>query len=57
MSKRDWEDEDAPQKIISRYANHCVECETDIEVGDKIVWDPKTRKTYCIDCGGDLIHG
>jgi len=38
----------------AKYDGECAECEADIAVGDRIVYDPDERKAYCDVCGPEV---
>jgi ribosomal protein S27E len=40
--------------IRAKYNSNCAECESDIEEGERIVFDTETRKIYCNDCGEEV---
>lgn len=33
----------------------CAECEGDVRQGELMVWDSIYRRTYCLDCGTELL--
>ena len=39
----------APRFLNAKYTGVCAETGTEIKVGDRILYDPKDRKTYCKD--------
>lgn len=41
--------------MTAKLDGKCCDCEEDVEVGQRIVYDPDTRKAYCTSCGVDLI--
>lgn len=43
-----------PFWMFARYDGHCHECDADIAVGERIVFDTDTRYVYCSSCGEDI---
>jgi hypothetical protein len=40
--------------IIARYSAPCRECDTEIDAGEKVVFDTVERVIYCEACAEDL---
>lgn len=43
--------------ITAKFAGHCTRCETELSVGEKIIYNPSDKKVFCRDCGDDLDNG
>lgn len=55
MVLRKFPDENAPFKMTAKRDGECAECLIPHDEGDRIVWDPKEFKAYCLDCGEEVL--
>lgn len=42
-------------RMEAQYNGKCCECKEPIEPGDTIVYSPGEKRTYCIECGTELL--
>jgi hypothetical protein len=47
-------DKRSPFWIDAKYSGNCSECEAEIEVGERIVFDIESRQVYCGGCGEEI---
>lgn len=44
-----------PFWMTAKIEGRCRECESDINLSDRMVYDPELHKAFCDDCGTHLI--
>lgn len=50
---------DEPYVILirsSKFGGHCSECQDFWQAGDACYWNPRTKETFCTDCGLGILE-
>lgn len=40
--------------ITARYGGKCFECNREFDKGDRVLFEPNTKHTFCDECGAEI---